>query len=127
MFPPAIYLPIAVWPARRICIISYLDLEVGEHGYRFQDRIVKVLRFVNHDHNAPAGAEFADQGVIQLAVHAPQVIRPDHDARSVMSERRNSRGSQCDWKKRPCGRVSQLLQESERAGGFPIPALQSGP
>jgi len=52
------------------------DLEVGKHAYRFQDRIVKVLRFVNHDHNAPAGAEFADQGVIQLAVHAPQVIVP---------------------------------------------------
>ena len=55
------------------------DFEVGQHSYRFQHRVVEVLRFINHNDNAPASAQFLDQKVIQLAVYPPKVILFDID------------------------------------------------
>src|ERR1700722_1732824 len=98
------------------------DFEVGKHAYRFEDRVVKVLRFINHDDNTPAGARFADQDFIQSALHASEIIALVRD--SQISDKRAQKLARIAMgleQKSSAGGVSQMFQKVKEQGGFPHP------
>jgi len=89
---------------------------------------LNFLRLVNHRPQLRAAARSSlDHGLHSTCGSLlPSLSRPDHDAHTFMSERRNTPlGSQCDGKQKGrAGRMSRSFsQEVKEQGGFPLPCL----
>ena len=48
-------------------------LKVRQQAHRFENRVLEVLSFVNHQDEPSLGPRFANQNLVQLLVHLDQV------------------------------------------------------